>query len=45
MNLPDLSLVPSWVCLADFLEEEGEEGLPSRPAAEGEEEEAAFRGD
>lgn len=42
MSLPDLLFVPSMVC---FLEVEVEEGLPSLRAAEGEEEEAAFRGD
>lgn len=45
MSLPDLLFVPSMVCSAGFLEVEVEEGLPSLRAAEGEEEEAAFRGD
>jgi len=38
-------LVLSTACSAGFLGVEVEEGLPSLRAAEGEEEEAAFRGD
>ena len=45
MSLPYLLFVPSLVCSEGFLEVEVEEGLPSLREAEGEEEEAAFRGD
>jgi len=44
MSLPDPLFVLSTVWSAGFLEVEVEEDLPSLRAAEGEEEEAAFRG-